>query len=186
MSTFVTVLVAAGTAVVVTAAGELTVKPGLAARAKRLQTRNDYRDRFEETVNMLLITCRMLQKPTPAGITDEHRQQVEVERERWLRQVDEHTTWLVDNQLQVAVGFFQFPVLGQLAARYAVACREQWLAQAPLDERLRVLNELSNICIPAFFGSRFQNPKRRGLLLRQLEARLIELHGGTAGSVAEG
>src|SRR2546423_1864058 len=100
-----TLLIAALTSVAVTATGDLTVKPRLAARARRIQARHDYRDQLELRINNVLINCRRLEQYSiPPTTPDEARERIEAERTRWIKQLDDDTAWLIDNQLLVAAG----------------------------------------------------------------------------------
>src|SRR2546423_11868321 len=115
-----TLLIAALTSVAVTATGDLTVKPRLAARARRIQARHDYRDQLELRINNVLINCRRLEQYSiPPTTPDEARERIEAERTRWIKQLDDDTAWLIDNQLLVAAGTPRLGDYPVLVGRYA-------------------------------------------------------------------
>ncbi len=177
-----TVLVAALTSVVVTAAGDLTVKPRLAARTKRIQARHDYRDQLELRINNVLMNCRRLARyPILPTAPDEVSKRIEAERERWIKQLDDDTAWLIDNQLLVGAGaprLGDFPVL---VIRYAEACRVLWLIDRSLEDRCRMITELSDMAHRSLWGTRRFKAATRSRHLYRLRDRLDAIDAGSFG-----
>lgn len=84
----------------------LTVGPRLAARAKRIQTAFESRDQFGDSVLDLLALCGNLEKVViPPDVGDPLKSRLQSERGRWLAQIDEITTWLLDHWQRVALGY---------------------------------------------------------------------------------
>ena len=131
----------------------LTVGPRLAARGKRIQAYYDSRDRFGDSVLDILALCTNLEKvPLSSEITDPVRSRLQDERDRWLSQVDEITTWLVDHWQRVALGYAGPMGVSHLVARYIDDGRGLWLSDRPLEERVRMLRELTEHVQKIYFG----------------------------------
>lgn len=145
--------VSAGTALVV----GLTMGPRLAARSKRIQATHDSRDRFNDSVLDLLVLCGNLEMVTiPPSLTDPARSRLQGERDRWLNQIDETTTWMVDHWQQFALSYLGLMGVRDLVARYVAAARGLWLSNRRLDDRVRMLKELTEPIQTIFFARRWR------------------------------
>ena len=152
MSTWVTsVLVPVALSVATTIVIGLTVGPRLAARAKRLQTAYDNRDRFGESVLNILTLCIKLENLIiPPEIDGPVRAKLEAERDRWIGQIDEATIWLVDHLPQFALAYVRF---SDLLYGYASHARGVWLSERPVEERARPLRVLTEPVQTIYFAS---------------------------------
>jgi len=151
------VLVSVAVSVVTVVVIGLTVGPRLAARGKRIQTAHDGRDRFGDSVLDLLVLCGNLERVTiPAEVADPARSRLQGERDRWLGQIDEITIWLVDNWQRVALGFAGRMGLRDLVIRYMADARGLWLSDRALEERVRLLRELTEPVQTVFFARRWR------------------------------
>jgi hypothetical protein len=122
----------------------LTVGPRLAARGKRIQAAHDSRDRFSDSVLDILALCANLEKvQVESDLPDLLRSRLQGERDRWASQIDETTTWLVDHWQRFALGYATRMDVMNLVARYVAAARGLWLSDRSLDERVRMLRELT-------------------------------------------
>jgi hypothetical protein len=174
----ISVLSSAGVSVVTAVVVGLTVGPRLAARSKRIQAAHDNRDRFGDSVLNLLALCGNLQQVTisPAA-TDAARARLQGERDRWMSQVDETTAWLVDHWQHVALGYVGTMGVRDLAVRYAADARGLWLSGRPLEERVRLLRELSEPVQTIFFARRWRVVSKVPGEIARLKAMLDVLDG---------
>ena len=151
------VLVSVGVSVATVLVVGLTVGPRLAARGKRIQAAHDSRDRFSDSVLDLLVLCGNLERVAiPAEVTDPVRSRLQGERDRWLGQINEITIWLVDNWQQVALSFAGRMGLRDLVTRYMAGARGLWLSDRPLEDRVRLLRELTEPVQTIFFARRWR------------------------------
>jgi len=169
------VLVSVGASVVTS----VTVGPRLAARGKRIQAAHDSRDRFGDSVLDLLVLCGNLERVTiPPDVADPPRSRLEGERDRWLGRIDETTTWLVDNWQRVALGFAGVMGLRELVIRYIADARGLWLSDRPLEERVRLLRELTEPVQTIFFARRWRVVSSLRGEMARLRTMLDILDGG--------
>jgi hypothetical protein len=150
MSTLSTVSVAALTSVATSSATALTVGSRLQARNARIQAVHADRDKFNDHVVAILGACGALQDWAIADdATDELREKLEGESERWLARIDEATQWMIDNSIRVALSWPD--PIRTLVGRYVSYARGIWLSERPQPERLRMLNELTAQVQTIFF-----------------------------------
>ena len=124
---------------------------------KRIQAAHDSRDRFGDSVLDILALCADLEKVTvQAGITDPLRSRLQGERDRWVSQIDETTIWLVDHWQQFALGYSNRMDVKSLVARYVADARGLWLSDRPLEERVRMLRELTEHIQIIYFARRWR------------------------------
>jgi hypothetical protein len=179
MPTWVTsVLSSAGVSAVTAVVIGLTVGPRLAARSKRIQAAHDNRDRFGDSVLDLLALCGNLEQFTiPPAAADPVRSRLQGERDRWISQVDEITAWLADHWQHVALGYVGTMGVRELAVRYAADARGLWLSGRPLEERVRLLRELSEPVQTIFFARRWRVVSKVPGEIARLRAMLDVLDG---------
>jgi hypothetical protein len=135
----------------------LTVGPRLAARGKRIQAAHDSRDRFGDSVLDILTLCTNLEKvQVGSELPDPLRSRLQGERDRWVTQIDERTTWLVDHWQWFALGYTKRMNVMNLAVRYVAAARGLWLSDRPLDDRVRMLRELTGHVQTIYFTRRWR------------------------------
>lgn len=152
-----TVLVSAGVSVVTALAVGLTVGPRLAARSKRIQAAHDSRDRFGDSVLSLLVLCGNLERVAmPPAAADAVQSRLQGERDRWMSQIDEITLWLVDHWQHVALGYTGAMGIRELVIRYVADARGLWLSGRPLEERVRLLREITEPVQTIFFARRWR------------------------------
>lgn len=146
--------------------------PRFAARAKRIQVSHDARDEFQKRTIGIYTLCVNLQQTSAAG--EPARQRFGADTERWSRQIDESTRWLVDNWHLVAQTYLQRGGLPRLIARYAFAVRSIWLSQErPPDMQLRMLKELTEPVCRVFARPRtFTDVLRTPVYIAALRRRL--------------
>jgi hypothetical protein len=146
---------------------------------KRIQAAHDSRDRFGESVLDLLVLCGNLERVTiPPAVADPVRSRLQGERDRWLGQVDEVTLWLVDHWQHVALGYAGAMGVRELVIRYAADARGLWLSGRPLEERVRLLGELTEPVQTIFFARRWRVvSKVPGEEIARLRAMLDVLDG---------
>jgi hypothetical protein len=151
------VLLPIGISLVTTVLVGLTVGPRLAARGKRLQAAYDSRDRFGDSVLDILALCANLEKVNVrSGIKDPLRSRLQDERDRWLGQIDETTTWLVDHWQRFVLGYIGRSDVRNLVVRYVADARGRWLSDRPLEERVRMLKELTEHIQTIYFARRWR------------------------------
>lgn len=147
--------------VVVSVAGtittQLTVGPRLAARGKRIQAAHDSRDRFNDAIlNILALTTNLESTAIPPETDEPTRSKLQDERNRWLAQIDETTAWLADHWQHIALGYTGLLDVRDLVVRYLGAARGLWLSGRPLDDRVRMLRELTEPVQTIFFARRWR------------------------------
>jgi hypothetical protein len=151
------VVLSAGVSVVTALAVGLTVGPRLAARSKRIQAAHDSRDRFGDSVLDLLVLCGNLERITiPPAVADAVQSGLQGERDRWVGQIDEITLWLVDHWQHVALGYTGAMGIRELVIRYVADARGLWLSGRPLEERVRMLREMTEPVQTIFFARRWR------------------------------
>ena len=179
------VLVSVGVSVVTVVVVGLTVGPRLAARGKRIQAAHDSRDQFGDSVLDLLVLCGNLQRVTVSPeTTDPLRSRLQGERDRWLSRIDEVTAWLVDHWQQVALGYVGAIGFRKLVVRYAADARGLWLSDRSLEERIRLLGELTEPVQTIFFARRWRVVTSMQHEMTRLSTMLDALDGGDGGKAA--
>jgi len=177
------VLVSVGVSVVTVLVAGLTVGPRLAARGKRIQAAHDSRDRFGDSVLDLLVLCGNLERVTiPPGVTDPLLSRLQGERDRWMGQIDQTTVWLADHWQHVALGYAGLMGIRELVTRYAADVRGLWLSDRPLEERVRLLRELTEPVQTVFFARRWRVVSSLPGEIARLRAMLDTLDGCADGS----
>ena len=158
MSTWITsVMVPIGLSVATTIVTGLTVGPRLAARAKRIQTAYDSRDLFGESVLNILAQCSNLEHVIiPPDVGDPLRTRLQSERDRWISQIDDATIWLVDHWQQCALGYLNLRGMSDLVSHYVADARGLWLSDRPIEERARMLRELTEPVQTIYFARRWR------------------------------
>lgn len=135
----------------------LTVGPRLAARAKRIQTALESRDHFGDSILDILALCGNLEKVIiPPDVADPLRSRLQAERDRWLTQIDEITTWLLDHWQRVALGYAGAMGVRDLVMRYVADARGLWLSDRPLQEHVRMLREITEPVQTIYFARRWR------------------------------
>jgi hypothetical protein len=136
---------------------QLTVGPRLAARGKRIQAAHDSRDRFNDAIlNILALTTNLESTAIPPETDEPTRSRLQDERNRWLAQIDETTAWLADHWQHIALGYTGLLNVRDLVVRYLGAARGLWLSGRPLDDRVRMLRELTEPVQTIFFARRWR------------------------------
>jgi hypothetical protein len=180
------VLVPIGVSVTTSVLIGLTVGPRLAARGKRIQAAHDSRDRFGDSVLDILALCANLEKvQIQSELPDPPRSRLQGERDRWLSQLDETTIWLVDHWQRVALAYTTRMDVMNLVARYVAAARGLWLSDRPLDERVRMLRDLTEHVQTIYFTRRWRVIITVQQEITELRTKLDILEG-KAGAVSGG
>jgi hypothetical protein len=158
MSTWMTsILLPIGVSMATAVLIGLTVGPRLAARGKRIQAAYDNRDRFGENVLDILALCSNLETVhVQPELTDPLRSRLQGERDRWLSRIDELTIWLVDHWQQFVLGYSRRLDVRDLVARYVADARGLWLSDRSLEERVRMLRELTEHIQTIYFARRWR------------------------------
>jgi hypothetical protein len=165
----------------------LTVGPRLAARGKRIQDAHDSRDRFGDSVRHILALCLNLEAVAiPPEATDPVRSKLQGERDRWLSQIDEVTAWLVDHWQQFVLSYTGQMGVRDLVARYVTNARGLWLSDRPLDDRVRMLRELTEPVQTIYFARRWRVVMSLAEEFSQLRTMLDALDKGTQPTAAPG
>jgi hypothetical protein len=176
-SVVVPVAVSVGASVVT----QLSAGPRLAARGKRIQAANDWRDQFNDRVVDILALCGNLQAVRQSPDFDgQVGAKVQAERDRWVRQIDEITAWMVDHWQGFALTYLGAAGIRGLLTDYVMVARGVWLSGRDLDERVRLLKELTEPVQTIFFASRWrvvavvgrERARLRGLLGRLADSDL--------------
>ncbi|MFJ8199082.1 hypothetical protein [Streptomyces sp. NPDC096152] len=151
-----TILVAAATAVVTTAAAGLLVIPRLEARKKRLVEVHAARDAFGAHMLRIISACAQLQNIQLPAADDPDwtpvlRERLAGERERWWQQIDDATRWLIDN---VATYATSWPMrhLIEMPITYAGHARMVVLSEREEATKLELLLELTVPVQRQYFG----------------------------------
>jgi hypothetical protein len=66
------------------------------------------------------------------------------------------TTWLIDHWQRVALGYVGRMGVGELVTRYIADARGLWLSDRPMDERVRMLRELTEHIQTIYFARRWR------------------------------
>ena len=133
----------------------------------------------------ILTLCTNLEKVhVDSEITDPPRSRLQDERGRWMSQIDEITTWLADHWQRFALGYTRRMDLQNLVIRYVGAGRGLWLSDRPLDERVRMLRELTEHIHTIYFARRWRVIKAVPQEITQLRAKLDVLDGNASPTAA--
>ena len=174
------VLVPIGVSLATGALTGLTVGPRLAARGRRIQAAHDDRDRFGDSVLDILALCGNLEKvQIESDLPDSLSSRLQDERDRWIGQIDEITIWLVDHWQRVALGYSKRLDVMSLVARYVAAARGLWLSDRPLDQRVRMLRELTGHIQTIYFTRRWRVIPIISQEITELRTKLDALEGNT-------
>ena len=150
----------------------LTIGPRLAARGKRIQAAHDSRDDFSNYVLDLLALCGNLRAPLRDGVlNDPSRAQLQNECKRWEDQIDQITEWLVDHWQRFAFGYAGALGVRDLIVRYVASARGVWLSDRSLEERVRLVEEMTTAIQSIFFARRWRVMR----ILPAEEKRLCEI-----------
>ncbi|MDX2986471.1 hypothetical protein [Streptomyces caniscabiei] len=153
MSTLLTILVAAVTAVVAAIATGLIATPRLEARKKRITEAHAARDSLGTQMLTVLSACSLLQQ-VPADDPDWTpvlRERLQGERQRWLQQLDEATRWIIDHVMTYAGTWPSRPIIN-LAVSYASRARMVMLSEREEATKLELLVALTLPVQCQFFG----------------------------------
>ena len=151
------VFVPVGIALVTTVLVNLTVGPRLAARSKRIQAVHDSRDRFGDYVLDILAVCTNLQTVVDSrSVGGEVASQLQQERKRWEDEIDEATAWLADHWQRFALSYLGSLDLRELIVKYVGGARGVWLSNRSLDERVRMVKEMTEPIQTIFFTRRWR------------------------------
>jgi hypothetical protein len=146
-----------GVSLATTVVVSLTVGPRLAARSKRIQAAHDSRDRFSDSVLDILALCGNLRPVLrDQDLSEPFRSQVQRECKRWEGQIDEKTAWLVDHWQRFALGYLGSLGTRDLIIQYVASARGVWLSDRPLDERVRLLEEMTGPIQTIYFARRWR------------------------------
>jgi hypothetical protein len=163
----------------------LTVGPRLAARGKRIQAAHDDRDRFGDSVLDILALCGNLEKvQIESDLPDSLSSCLQGERDRWIGQIDEITIWLVDHWQRIALGYSKRLGLLNLVTRYVAMARGLWLSDRPLDQRVRLLRELTGHIQTIYFTRRWRVFPIISREITELRTKLDALEGNTRSATA--
>jgi hypothetical protein len=144
-----------------TIATGLTVGPRLAARAKRIQAYHDARDKFTDSILDVLALCSNLQSAiAPDNAAENKRSVIQTERDRWENEISDITMWLVDHWQRYALGYLATAGVRDLIQKYAATTRGVWISARPLEERVRILHDLSEPMLTIFVSSRWRAAQR--------------------------
>lgn len=162
MSAWVTsVVIPIGVSMATTLVVGLTFGPRLAARNKRVQAAHDDRDQFNDRVVDILALCSNLQTVTVSeDLPEDLRMKVEIERARWVGQIDETTIWLVDHWQRFALTYAGTAGVRSMASEYVMAARGVWLSDRSLADRVRLLKELTEPIQAIYFAYRWRAVRR--------------------------
>lgn len=179
------VLVPLGVSLAVGVLTGLTVGPRLAARGKRIQAAHDDRDRFGDSVLDILALCGNLEKvQIDSDLPDSQSSRLQGERDRWIGQIDEITIWLTDHWQRVALGYSKRLNVMDLVVRYIGAARGLWLSDRPLDQRVRMLRELTGHIQNIYFARRWRVVTIIPQEITELRSKLDALEGNSLSVMA--
>lgn len=155
-NTLWTLLVAAVTAVVTALAVGLFVTPRMEARKKRVGEIHTSRDTFHANLMRVISACRLLQRIELPAADDPHcspvlRERLTGERNRWWQQLDEATSWLLDNASTYATTW-PAPRLVRLANDHAMYARAVVLSEREEAVKVELLHALAVPVWRQFFG----------------------------------
>lgn len=158
MSIWVTsVVIPVGVSLATSTLYGVTLGPRLAARNKRVQAAHDCRDQLNEAVLDVLALCSNLETvAVPSDLPDEALGRLLAERERWVSQIDERTVWLVDHWQRFALTYVGLAGMRNILAEYVMVARGVWLSGRSLEERVRLLRELTEPVQGLYFTARWR------------------------------
>jgi hypothetical protein len=149
--------------------------------ASGIQAAHDGRDRFGESVLDILALCSNLEKVHVQSETrDSMRFRLQGERDRWVSQIDERTVWLAHHWQQFALGYSRRLDVRDLVARYVGGARGLWLSDRPLEERVRMLRELTEHIQTIYFARRWRVITIVPQEITELRTKLDILEGNAA------
>jgi hypothetical protein len=155
------VIIPVGVSLATAVAISLTVGPRLAARAKRIQAFHDARDQFRRSIVDILAMCANLRGAVlPDDATEHHQSVFQAERNRWEAQISDVTVWLIDHWQGYAFTYIGTAGIRDLINRYAFTARGIWISSRPLQERVRMLQDLSQPMLTIFVASRWYAARR--------------------------
>jgi hypothetical protein len=138
-----------------TAIGAYTVVPRINARMAEVAHAHEVRRTFRFKLTSITGLCQRLRLMTvPDEASPEYAARLEVERERWLAQLDEHTAWLMDNTEWFALGYLRAGGIRDLAADYAFAVRITFISEREAAEKFAVIEQLTTRAHVIFAASR--------------------------------
>ncbi|MFI7399246.1 hypothetical protein ACIBW9_01915 [Streptomyces sp. NPDC049541] len=154
--TLSTITVAAATALVTTTATGLIAAPRLEARKRRLGEVHTARDTFGAHMLRIISACEQLQisqlpPDEEPDWTPVMRERLGGERERWWKQIDDATRWLIDNVATYA-GSWPTRRLVQMPTIYAHHIRMVVLSERDEVTKLALLLELTVPVQRQYFG----------------------------------
>jgi hypothetical protein len=124
---------------------------------RRTLQANDWRDQFNDRVVDILALCGNLEAvPQSPGSGGQVGAKVQAERDRWVRQIDEITAWMVDHWQGFALTYLGAAGIRGLLTEYVMVARGVWISGRDLDERVRLLKELTEPVQTIFFASRWR------------------------------
>jgi len=92
----------------------------------------------------------------PEDLPDDLLAKLLAERERWVGQIDERTVWLVDHWQRFALTYVGLAGVRSVLAEYAMVARGVWLSGRSLEERVRLLKELTEPIQNLYFTARWR------------------------------
>jgi hypothetical protein len=152
MATWVSsLIIPVGVSIATVIITNLTVGPRLAARGKRIQENHSARDQFKESLLDLAALCANLRGvEIPDTMGEPRRSRFQAERDRWEAQVGEITTWLIDHWQRYALGYVGLAEFSNLVTRYAADARGVWISPRPLEDRVRMLQDINGLMLTIF------------------------------------
>jgi hypothetical protein len=163
----------------------LTVGPRLAARGKRIQENHSARDQFKESLLDLAALCANLRGvEIPDTMEEPRRSRFQAERDRWEAQTSEITTWLIDHWQRYALGYVAASELPNLITRYATDARGVWISPRPLEDRVRMLQDINGLML-TIFVDRWWRASAKTRAISRLRSMLDDIENGAAGDQAK-
>lgn len=154
---------------------QLTVAPRLEARNTRIKAAHAARHEFSDRILTILAASGRLRNMTvPDEVSEPVRGRLEAERERWCKQIDDATMHLIDNAETFVLGYPNRLGLHQLLNAYVVATRGAWLSDSPDDDRVRVVQELTEAVQGVFFANLLWRVRHLTRDLRRLQELLSQ------------
>ncbi|WP_338741924.1 hypothetical protein [Actinomadura luteofluorescens] len=153
MSTIQTLLITVGTAAITAWVTGLIIAPRIEARKARILAAHKDRDQFSDSVLTILACCARLEAvEIPPEASASIRRSLLVERQRWLKQIEDATCWLVDNTHRWAGTYVGFGGYRDLVLRYAAAVRFVFLSERSKADKVVILRELTEPVQEMFFA----------------------------------
>lgn len=169
-----TVLVSIVTTLLALLLAELTVKPRLEARNRRIQAAHIARDKFSETVLTIFNCCAVINawEQPPIGPRTRAQTRYDAEHTRALGRLNDATAYLIDHTHSYALGYPGLRGLRELAFKYAAVTRVVFLSDDPEPQKIETIEKMS-LMVQDIYFARISRARLQNITYRQAELEAV-------------